>query len=570
MPIASSQKSSIDFLLSGPPTQERVSIEPNTTIKSNNSKRREIVRPKNPNFSLKVLQQPSHAKVAPRPPSRVFPPFSEHRPIHPPPVLQLKVDDFKFKNDSNFLNDDSLNHLYNENDPRSLERIEELKTIREMRQCKIPSWTHYSIYFVTARLQTSKGTNDKMLFNNKSEKSIDDLLIGTKVCSGMPISLRTSSPSNSYLKKSLPGEKPKASNFAITFVFSDLSVRKIGNFYLKFDLFEVYKGKIFWRGDTLSDEFTVYTPKKFPGPFPSTPLTSFLYKHGARIRQRKRSTPSTRKFEDNDDQNDNYNNHHQQNHLKDHNSSSSSSSSSALTKGRPAKLPKIQEIQGATYIPYNNHSTYSSQSSSSASLPVPDTGTTATAIHINNNNNNNNNNTNTTTTTNNNSNINNNNLNPVFTKLPSVEHFHDTVFNHSNQPPAPPKFRVINQQIPSNQQPMHNFPIMYTQQGPLQQPQPLAQPQLQQQHIPPPAQPPPPPGIGFIQHIPVATGFYHPVYNMIQQLPPQPQPIPTQVTQLSLQTTNAQPSPSPNLNQSQNKGQAGSNSPENGFYMGNR
>ncbi|CCH40659.1 hypothetical protein BN7_193 [Wickerhamomyces ciferrii] len=356
MAIGSTQKSSIGFLLSGPPAEETVSIGPKTSIRSTNAKRRQIIRPKNPKFSLKLIQQPSHAKVSPRPPSRVFPPFSEHRPIHPPPVLQLRVDDFKFKNDPAFLDDDFLDRLHDTSDPRSSERIEELKIIKDMRSCKIPSWAHYSTFFVTVRLQTVKGQNEKVLFNNKAEKSVDDLLIGIKVCSGMAISLRTSSPANSFLNKTLPGEKPKSSNYAIAFVFSDLSVRKIGTFNLKFDLFEVFQGKIYWRNELVSDNFTVYTPKKFPGSFPSTALTSFLYKHGARIRQRKRvnnsnnrdNNGSTRKFaelEDDQDEDSNYS-------MRRFNSSSST------LKNPPEKLPKIQDGPFMLYQQPAQHQSY--------------------------------------------------------------------------------------------------------------------------------------------------------------------------------------------------------------------
>lgn len=495
MPIGSNQKSSIDFLLSGPPAEETASIEHKTVGKTtSNFKRRKISRPKSPNFSLKILQQPSHAKVSPRPPSRVFPPFSEHRPIHPPPVLQLRVDDFKFKNDPNFLDEDYLNQLYNENDPRSLERIEELKIIRDMRLFKLPSWSHYSTFFVTARLQTVKGTNEKMLFNNKSEKSIDDLLIGTKVCSGMPISLRTSSPSNSYLKKSLPGEKPKASNYAITFVFSDLSVRKIGTFSLKFDLFEVFQGKIFWRNEILSDEFTVYTPKKFPGSFPSTALTSFLYKHGARIRQRKRSAPSVRKYDEIEDQNDEYHNDQAFSQGHNHTQIQQQSSSSALAKSAtssanlpPTKLPKIQENPYTSF----NHSTIYASSSTQPPSSVS-------------------------------------RLDQPFTKLPSVEHFHETAFNFSH----PINYRLITQQQQQQQQlppqPIHNFPLVFNSTPKQQQQQQgtLATaliPLSTGHHHPPP----PPPG-AYIQHIPVTPGtYYHPPYPLaVQQLPPGVAPPP--------------------------------------------
>jgi hypothetical protein len=283
-------KSSIDFLLTEPKKKDSfVFIEPKT-FKTDKTRVRKILRPVNPLLSLKLIQKPSHAKVTPRLPVGVFPPFGEHRPIHPPPVLQLKVDGFNPHHEHNHqLSDEYLDHLVNPNDPKSVERVEELKVIRELRENKIPSWTHYSTFFVIARLCSDDENDVSHLFHsNIQEDSLDNLLIGTKVSSGMCVPLKLASPSNSYLSQTLPKENLHSCDFATTFVFSDLSVRKVGKFKLRFDLFEVFEGKISKRSQIFSNEFQVYTPKKFPGSSPSTSLTSFLFKQGARIRQRKR------------------------------------------------------------------------------------------------------------------------------------------------------------------------------------------------------------------------------------------------------------------------------------------
>lgn len=301
--VMSVNKSSIDFLLSDnkKSKDEFVFIEPKTLPKSDKTKFRKILRPTNPELSLELIQQPTHAKVTPRLPARVFPPFAEHRPIHPPPVLQLKVNNFKPNHEYRCdLDDEYLETLVNSNDPKSVERIEELRVIRQLRKNTIPSWTHYSTFFVITRLRSEDEQDVSHLFHvNQYEKSLDDLLIGTKVSSGMCLPLKLVSPSNSYLKKTLPKENLHSSDFATTFVFSDLSVKKVGKFKLKFDLFEVFEGKIYKRCETFSNEFQVFTPKKFPGSSPSTPLTAFLFKQGARIRQRKR--PLTKKISSDSD-----------------------------------------------------------------------------------------------------------------------------------------------------------------------------------------------------------------------------------------------------------------------------
>ncbi|KAJ1964710.1 hypothetical protein GGI12_001251 [Dipsacomyces acuminosporus] len=49
------------------------------------------------------------------------------------------------------------------------------------------------------------------------------------------------------------------------FVFSDLSVRMEGSFRLRFDLFETDSDRVHHRASAMSDVFTVFSPKRFPG-----------------------------------------------------------------------------------------------------------------------------------------------------------------------------------------------------------------------------------------------------------------------------------------------------------------
>ncbi|ONH68672.1 hypothetical protein BON22_1166 [Cyberlindnera fabianii] len=248
-------------------------IVPRTVPAIAKHKKRYIKRPKNPSFSLSIIQQPKNAKVSTRANGRAFPPFSEHRPIHPPPVLQLRVDGFQPKHESQ-LTDELINDIKSTH-ARCTERIQELEVIQKMRECRIPAWAHYSTFFVTARLRSAKENSDKLLPHSHNLKAVEDLLIGTNVASGMPLSLKMTSSSNQQLNHLLPQEKSKASSHGIVFVLPDLSVRKVGLFKLKFDLFEVYKGDVFWRSEIYSDEIQIYTPKKFPGSTPSSPLTTY-------------------------------------------------------------------------------------------------------------------------------------------------------------------------------------------------------------------------------------------------------------------------------------------------------
>ncbi|KAH8547799.1 velvet factor [Umbelopsis sp. PMI_123] len=71
------------------------------------------------------------------------------------------------------------------------------------------------------------------------------------------------------------------------FVFGDLAVKEEGEFRLLFSLFEIEDTVVRARKTILSDVFTVYAPRHFPGPLPSTFLSRSFSDQGVRMRIRK-------------------------------------------------------------------------------------------------------------------------------------------------------------------------------------------------------------------------------------------------------------------------------------------
>ncbi|KAG2226433.1 hypothetical protein INT45_000601 [Circinella minor] len=71
------------------------------------------------------------------------------------------------------------------------------------------------------------------------------------------------------------------------FVFGDLSVRKEGNYKLHFSLFEIVEGVVQNGKTVLSDIFSVYATKNFPGPLETTFLSRIFSDQGVKIRIRK-------------------------------------------------------------------------------------------------------------------------------------------------------------------------------------------------------------------------------------------------------------------------------------------
>ncbi|KAF7722292.1 hypothetical protein EC973_003476 [Apophysomyces ossiformis] len=71
------------------------------------------------------------------------------------------------------------------------------------------------------------------------------------------------------------------------FVFGDMAVKKEGQYKLHFSLFEIVEGKVENRKTILSQPFTVYLPKRFPGPVEATFLSRNFSDQGVKMRIRK-------------------------------------------------------------------------------------------------------------------------------------------------------------------------------------------------------------------------------------------------------------------------------------------
>ncbi|OGM50815.1 hypothetical protein ABOM_000809 [Aspergillus bombycis] len=85
------------------------------------------------------------------------------------------------------------------------------------------------------------------------------------------------------LVSSLHQLKDEDNNEAGFFVFGDLSVKVDGDFRLKFTLFEMGKGAVTHLQSIISDRFTVFRPKSFPGMAESTPLSRALSRRALSI-----------------------------------------------------------------------------------------------------------------------------------------------------------------------------------------------------------------------------------------------------------------------------------------------
>ncbi|KAJ8651942.1 hypothetical protein O0I10_012462 [Lichtheimia ornata] len=71
------------------------------------------------------------------------------------------------------------------------------------------------------------------------------------------------------------------------FIFTDLAVKQEGEYRLHFSLFEIAGDNVQNRQSMLSDTFTAYEPKRFPGPLEPTTLSRCLYNQGIKMRIRK-------------------------------------------------------------------------------------------------------------------------------------------------------------------------------------------------------------------------------------------------------------------------------------------
>ncbi|KAE8378099.1 velvet factor-domain-containing protein [Aspergillus bertholletiae] len=81
------------------------------------------------------------------------------------------------------------------------------------------------------------------------------------------------------------------------FIFGDLSVKAEGDFQLKFTLFEMGKHTVTHLTSIISDQFTAFRPKSFPGMIEPTFLSKLFAEQGVRLRLRKKPrTPIKRTF----------------------------------------------------------------------------------------------------------------------------------------------------------------------------------------------------------------------------------------------------------------------------------
>ncbi|ORZ15235.1 velvet factor-domain-containing protein [Absidia repens] len=121
------------------------------------------------------------------------------------------------------------------------------------------------------------------------------------------------------------------------YVFGDLSVKKNGLFKLQFSLFEIVEGTVQNRKTLLSNPFTVYLPKHFPGPLDATFLSRTFSDQGVKMRIRKEhrlqtTTPTTRKRKTDQQQR----------------SDSNGSNHSTLTTGSTTKAPPPSATERAS------------------------------------------------------------------------------------------------------------------------------------------------------------------------------------------------------------------------------
>ncbi|KAH6600587.1 hypothetical protein BASA50_002151 [Batrachochytrium salamandrivorans] len=182
-------------------------------------------------YVLKIRQQPKQARC-----SSVSEKGADKRPLDPLPILQLTLDDPNSKDSKAYL--------------------------------------HNPFFFVYATL----------LDPDTSKEFLDSKDVGNRVMSG-------STASSLHRLRDIDG------TYGGFFVFPDISIRHEGRFRLKFTLFEILSSgedpavppKVSRRNSVISDIFTVYQAKLFPGMTESSALSRFFAEQGLKIRIRKDS-----------------------------------------------------------------------------------------------------------------------------------------------------------------------------------------------------------------------------------------------------------------------------------------
>jgi hypothetical protein len=90
-----------------------------------------------------------------------------------------------------------------------------------------------------------------------------------------------------FVQRAYSSEETDFPDYKGVFAFSDLSVRQVGTYRLRFSLFERIGADVIFRGEIVSLPFRTYTPKQFPGMQSSTETTAGLKKNGIRMRWKK-------------------------------------------------------------------------------------------------------------------------------------------------------------------------------------------------------------------------------------------------------------------------------------------
>ncbi|KAI9485929.1 MAG: velvet factor-domain-containing protein [Benjaminiella poitrasii] len=156
----------------------------------------------------------------------------DRRPIDPPPVVEVKTD----------------HNIDNNRRPSTLSQL-------------------FSHLFLVA-----------ILISTVNEKEELNLTLHTKLTVGRTVS-------SLYNLRDLDGSE------GAFFVFPDISVRLEGNYRLQMCLFEIQEQSVNYITSVLTEQFTVYSAKNFPGMQRSCPLIKSFAEQGLKIRIRKESGP---------------------------------------------------------------------------------------------------------------------------------------------------------------------------------------------------------------------------------------------------------------------------------------
>ncbi|KAI9651154.1 velum formation- protein [Ciborinia camelliae] len=222
-------------------------------------------------YTLTVIQQPERARAC----GSGAKSSADRRPVDPPPVVQLRIHD--------------------ETEPRQEKEIT----------------FHYNAnFFLFATLEVARPIAQGRVQTSAPQ---------APVLTGMPVS------GMAYL------DRPNEAGY---FIFPDLSVRHEGQYKLSFNLYEETKeekdadiessnessmrkmssaaaaaeSSFDWRMELKSDQFTVYSAKKFPGLSESTDLSRTVAEQGCRVRirrdvrMRRRDTKPGGDFGENEDE----------------------------------------------------------------------------------------------------------------------------------------------------------------------------------------------------------------------------------------------------------------------------